>query len=214
LILLLSDAIGAGYVRHPTVDGGCRIIKYLRGSHQVTEHTFDAGQYCLGQDFIQRKGYDLIDGRDRGDPKQKGIISIGASDTELDLQGHLLSGTPYDNVLGINTWWSEPRDENGRLHLNKNPTQILGRLHVYNGRIEVKGSGAVGMDLAKPYANLTIHFNDKLSHDSVSKDANKIGILPEENTFEFKMERVERDARFWLESYPFGLPTTIPTLNM
>lgn len=212
-LLLMTNTAHAEYPPKEYTEDGCFIVKRYKNagnSIPIQKHTSVSGRYCLGQDFIQRRVWSIDDGQERGNPQQEGIISIGASDTELDMRGHLLSGKPYDNVLGINTWWSEPRDENGRLHLNKNPTLFLGHLHIHNGRIEVKGPGAVGIDLAKPYANLTIHFNNKLSHDIVSNGPSKIGVLPEENTFEFKMDRIERDSRFWLENYPFGLTDNYP----
>ena len=212
-LLIITSTAQAEYPPKEYTEDGCFIVKRYKNagnSIPIQKHTSESGRYCLGQDFIQRRVWSIDDGQERGDPQQKGIISIGASDTELDMRGHLLRGKPYDNVLGISTWWSEPRDANGRLHLKNNPTQFLGHLHIHSGRIEVKGPGAVGTDLAKPYANLTIHFNSKLSHDDASKDDDKIGILPEENTFEFKMVRIERDSRFWLENYPFGLTDNYP----
>lgn len=125
--------------QHPPSDteklpAGCKILKYRGNFISIREAIEGSGRHCVVHDFIQRKRIDSINGKDRGSPKYEGVLSfLEGCNVDVDLRGHLISGAPYEDTVGI-----------------ANFNAKLQSLRVHHGKITSPGKFGVGIFMA-PY---------------------------------------------------------------
>lgn len=80
---------------------GCKPVKYQRDFMALQVMAQGSGRQCLVQDLVQRHAWSIPEGfRERGRPDRV-VTFFEADHLDLDLQGHLISGGPFDNVTGI-----------------------------------------------------------------------------------------------------------------
>ena len=125
--------------RHPPSDKGplpegCKPVKYRGGYYPITEAFEGSGRHCVIHDFVQRKARDWIEGGiERGNPRGAILDFYHSNNADLDLQGHLVTGRPFNNNSGI-----------GIL----SGGEVVFNLRVHNGIIETPGLSGIGVELS------------------------------------------------------------------
>jgi hypothetical protein len=118
-----------------SASGNCKPFKQSDGFMSVRASFDDSGKYCLTEDLVQRRFFDIVEGRKKvTSPKRNGVISAfnKAHDLDVDLQGHLVTGAPFDDTTGV---------------LAEQGTSII---KVHNGVVRTPGLEGVGVAMA-PY---------------------------------------------------------------
>ena len=108
------------------IQTGCKPVKRDTGFIPVLALIQGSGKFCLVQDLVQRRLRSLDDGSIVGSPSENGrgiVIFYEVENVQLDLQGHLVSGKPFDNTEGV--------------VIHSAPSFIT----LSNGRIETPGQG-------------------------------------------------------------------------
>jgi hypothetical protein len=85
------------------VDSADKSCKPLKSTGSQMEVAIDStGKFCLVQNLVQRNMWSVSEGRDFGKPKDGVVIFFDrAHDVEADLRGHLVTGEPFENVIGV-----------------------------------------------------------------------------------------------------------------
>lgn len=133
--------------QHPPVDSKllpiwCKAVKYRGQRVPISESIKGSGKHCVVHDFVQRKSRDLISGRQRGSPINDAgtgniLTFFESSNVDLDLQNHLVSGSPFEDTRGIGTKGIE-----------------LCFLKVHNGKIETPGRLGISIEMASGDSNI------------------------------------------------------------
>jgi hypothetical protein len=117
---------------------GCKPLKQSPNQISVIALAADTGRRCLVQDLVQRNMWDLIDGRNRGSPRRNGVVVVlEAKDLDLDLRGHLATGLPFEDTLGI--------------YVQSDASQI----RIHNGKVRTPGPRGIGAWMV-PYKNVDL----------------------------------------------------------
>jgi len=123
--------------QHPPSDmgplpAGCKAVRYDGGFIPIKQTVTPSGQHCVVHDFVQRRKIDVITRSKTGSPGCDGILSFyEGSNVDLDLRGHLVSGVPFDDTVGILA--------------NDKYTD----LRVHDGKVVTPGSSGIGVFLAR-----------------------------------------------------------------
>ena len=132
----LTKFKNAKNISETPLPSSCKAVRYTDGYISIKEAFEGSGRHCVVHDFTQRKVRDLIDWSIRGSPTDeigRGSILTFYKNTnaDLDLQGHEISGRPFENTRGVGL-------------LGKN----LVFLRVHHGKIETPGPRGLGVDMA------------------------------------------------------------------
>jgi hypothetical protein len=118
-----------------SIKSDCNPFKHSDGFMSVKASFSGSGKYCLTEDLVQRRFFDIVEGRKNvTSPKRNGVISAfdKAHDLDIDLQGHLVTGAPFDDTTGLAV---------GSLTQN---------VKFHNGVVRTPGSKGIGVAMA-PY---------------------------------------------------------------
>ena len=86
------------------IQKGCIPVKRNISAIPITGKVKGSGKFCLVQDLVQRRLRSLDDGSIAGSPSDNGhgiVIFYDIKDVQLDLQGHLVSASPFENTEGV-----------------------------------------------------------------------------------------------------------------
>lgn len=123
---------------------GCKPVYYDGGFISIRSTISDSGRQCVMHDYLQGRKIDLLNGKDRGNPGKGGILRFyNAEHVDLDLRNHLISGRPYENMLGIVV---DSLFESGNRRRKGVFTNL--DLRVTNGRVETPGEESMAVSMA------------------------------------------------------------------
>lgn len=160
IFLLFLTAVGcksldttekSASVENETTPKNCFPIGRDAGFFSTRATITTYGKNCLIEDFVQRHRFDFIDSRgdDLGSPKFIGVISfLSVENVDLDLQNHLVTGSPFDNTLGIGTTKGRNIKVHNGLIKNPGPLSIGIALGPYKTRYQYIGNSQPPEDQA------------------------------------------------------------------
>ena len=143
---LLVDSDLKSQAANQPVAKECKPFKHDDGFMSVKASFDGTGKFCLTEDLSQRLLYEVGEGRKTGSPKRGGVVSAfgKAHDLDIDLQGHLVTGAPFDDTTGIRATGES-------------------RIRFHNGIVKTPGSKGLGVEMAT-------HKNSYQSSDWISRE--------------------------------------------
>lgn len=120
---------------------GCTPVKYQRDFMALQVMAQGSGRQCLVQDLVLRHVRSIPEGFREMGRSEKVVTLFRTDHLDLDLQGHLISGGPFDNVTGITL---------GGFAFEASSSQrkyFPEHLSVRNGIIKTPGPSGVGVYL-------------------------------------------------------------------
>jgi len=119
---------------------GCKPVTKSNSQIPILAFPTGSGKQCLVQDLVQRNVTALDNGENVGSPSHNGVTGIvsffRANNLDMDLQGHLVTGKPFKNTVGVQA--DTPSQRGGEEKSGPN-------LRVHNGTIQTPGPFSTGV---------------------------------------------------------------------